>query len=73
MYPVAAIGWLLIPRFGPGTVGRLDSRPGGLSIDEQNQRQTDLYLSEYQREQRYIDNIIKQDAETKRFFEELFK
>ena len=50
-----------------------DLERGGRSIDEQNQRQTDLYLSEYQREQRYIDNIIKQDAETKRFFEELFK
>lgn len=50
-----------------------DLEKGGLPIDEQNQRQTDLYLSEYQREQRYIDNIIKQDAETKRLFEELFK
>ena len=50
-----------------------DLEKGGLSIDEQNQRQTDLYLSEYQREQRYIDKIIKQDAETKKIFEELFK
>jgi hypothetical protein len=49
-----------------------DLEKGGLSIDEQNQRQTDLYLSEYQKEQRYIDNIIKQDAETMRIFEELF-
>ena len=50
-----------------------DLEKGGLSIDEQNQRQTDLYLSEYQKEQRYIDNIIKQDAETKRIYEELFQ
>ena len=49
-----------------------DLEKGGLSIDEQNQRQTDLYLSEYQKEQRYIDNIIKQDAETMRIFKELF-
>ena len=49
-----------------------DLENGGLSIDEQNQRQTDLYLSEYQIEHRYIDNIIKQDAETMRIFEELF-
>ena len=49
-----------------------DLEKGGLSIDEQNQRQTDLYLSEYQKEQRYIDNIIKHDAETKRIIEELY-
>jgi hypothetical protein len=48
-----------------------DLEKGGLSIDEQNQRQTDLYLSEYQREQRYIDKIIKQDAETREIIKEL--
>ena len=50
-----------------------DLENGGLSIEEQNKRQTNMYLSEYQKEQRYIDNIIKADVETKRIFEELFK
>ncbi|MBO6249573.1 MAG: hypothetical protein J6N54_12240 [Bacteroidales bacterium] len=50
-----------------------DLENGGLSIEEQNKRQTNMYLSEYQIEQRYIDNIITADVETKRIFEELFK
>ena len=49
-----------------------DLEKGGLSVEEQNKRQTELYLLEYQKEQRYIDNIIKKDAETKRIIEELF-
>ena len=49
-----------------------DLEKGGLSVEEQNKRQTDLYLLEYQKEQRYIDNIIKKDAETKRIFNELY-
>ena len=49
-----------------------DLEKGGLSVEEQNKRQTDLYLLEYQKEQRYIDNIIKKDAETKRIIEELY-
>ena len=48
-----------------------DLEKGGLSIEKQNQRQTELYLSEYQKEQRYIESIIKQDAETREIIKEL--
>ena len=51
---------------------KMDLEKVGLSIDEQNQRQTNLYLSEYLKEQRYIDNCIHSDTETKSLYEELF-
>ena len=49
-----------------------DLEKGGLSIEKQNQRQTELYLSEYQKGRRFIDTIIQKDVETKGIFEELY-